>query len=84
MNFDYITSHETDKNKYIDRGLLQLEHFVSKLDVKEYEMPELHYQETNENMVLHMSQALFFNSGSHLKQIHYELRSNSYVESFNH
>ena len=69
MNFDYITSHETDKKKYIERGILQLEHFVSKLDVKESEMPELHYQEKNANMVLHTSQASFFNSGSHLKQI---------------
>lgn len=36
------------KEIYEERHTLQLEHLVSKLNVKEYEMWELHYPEKNE------------------------------------
>ena len=38
-----VMSRDRQKEIYMERHTLQLEHFISKLNVKEYEMQEPHY-----------------------------------------
>ena len=38
-----VTSRDRQKEIYMERHTAQLEHFISKLNVKEYEMQEPHY-----------------------------------------
>ena len=46
-------SRDRQKEIYVERHTLQLEYLVSKLNVKEYEIQELHYQQQQKkNMVL--------------------------------
>lgn len=57
------------------RHTLQLEHFLRKLNVKKYEMQEVHSVPRKKTSV-YMSQTLTLDSISHLKQIYHVLRSN--------
>ena len=38
-----VMSRDRQKEIYMERHTLQLEHFISKLNVKEYEMQKPHY-----------------------------------------
>ena len=54
----HITSRDRQKEIYMERHTLQLEHFISKLNVKEYKMQEPHYyQQQRKNFgIVYMSQ----------------------------